>query len=56
MRSLLDPIIEKMKNLSKALEMHLHNEAAKGQLKAKLVVIDAYWPWPINTSKTLESI
>ncbi|GKV16166.1 hypothetical protein SLEP1_g26848 [Rubroshorea leprosula] len=38
MRSLLDPIIEKMKNLSEALEMHLHNEAAKGQLKAKLVV------------------
>ncbi|GLT45665.1 hypothetical protein SLA2020_194810 [Shorea laevis] len=37
MRSLLDPIIEKMKNLSKALELHLHNEAAKGQLKAKLV-------------------
>ncbi|GKV16160.1 hypothetical protein SLEP1_g26842 [Rubroshorea leprosula] len=37
MRSLLDPIIEKMKNLSKALEMHLHNEATKGQLKAKLV-------------------
>ncbi|GKV16202.1 hypothetical protein SLEP1_g54830 [Rubroshorea leprosula] len=37
MRSLLDPIIEKMKNLSKVLEMHLHNEAAKGQLKAKLV-------------------
>ncbi|GLT45663.1 hypothetical protein SLA2020_194790 [Shorea laevis] len=37
MRSLLDPIIEKMKNLSKALELHLHNEAAKGQLKVKLV-------------------
>ncbi|GKV16165.1 hypothetical protein SLEP1_g26847 [Rubroshorea leprosula] len=38
MRSLLDPIIEKMKNLSEALEMHLHNEVAKDQLKAKLVV------------------
>ncbi|GLT31357.1 hypothetical protein SLA2020_060990 [Shorea laevis] len=37
MRSLLDPIIEKMKNLSQALKMHLHNEAIKGQLKAKLV-------------------
>ncbi|GKV16181.1 hypothetical protein SLEP1_g26862 [Rubroshorea leprosula] len=37
MRSLLDPIIEKVKNLSEALEMHLHNEAANGQLKAKLV-------------------
>ncbi|GKV47981.1 hypothetical protein SLEP1_g54829 [Rubroshorea leprosula] len=37
MRSLLDPIIENMKNLSEALEMHLHNEATKGQLKAKLV-------------------
>ncbi|GKV16201.1 hypothetical protein SLEP1_g26878 [Rubroshorea leprosula] len=42
MRSLLDPIIEKMKNLSEALEMHLHNEAIKGQLKAKLV--DAFLP------------
>ncbi|GLT31365.1 hypothetical protein SLA2020_061070 [Shorea laevis] len=37
MRSLLDPIIEKMKNLWEALEMHLHNEVTKGQLKAKLV-------------------
>ncbi|GKV16182.1 hypothetical protein SLEP1_g26863 [Rubroshorea leprosula] len=37
MRSQLDPIIEKMKNLSEALEMHLLNKVAKGQLKAKLV-------------------
>ncbi|GKV17707.1 hypothetical protein SLEP1_g28176 [Rubroshorea leprosula] len=37
MRILLDPIIEKMKNLSKALHMHLNNEAANGQLKAKLI-------------------
>ncbi|GKV51352.1 hypothetical protein SLEP1_g58019 [Rubroshorea leprosula] len=37
MRALLDPITEKMKNLSEALQMHFNNEAAKGQLKAKLI-------------------
>ncbi|GKV17694.1 hypothetical protein SLEP1_g28163 [Rubroshorea leprosula] len=37
MRSLLDPITEKMKNLSKALQMHLNHEAEKGQPKTKLI-------------------
>ncbi|GKV51799.1 hypothetical protein SLEP1_g58423 [Rubroshorea leprosula] len=37
MRALLDPITEKMKYLSEAIQMHLHVEAAKGQPKAKLV-------------------
>ncbi|GKV17717.1 hypothetical protein SLEP1_g28184 [Rubroshorea leprosula] len=37
MRALLDPVTKKMKNLSKALQIHFNNEAAKGQLKAKLI-------------------
>ncbi|GKV37144.1 hypothetical protein SLEP1_g45205 [Rubroshorea leprosula] len=37
MRALLYLITEKMKNLSKALQMHLNNEAIKGQPKAKLI-------------------
>ncbi|GKV17700.1 hypothetical protein SLEP1_g28169 [Rubroshorea leprosula] len=37
MRSLLDPITEKMKNLLKALQMHLNHEAEKGQPKTKLI-------------------
>ncbi|GLT30065.1 hypothetical protein SLA2020_048870 [Shorea laevis] len=37
MRALLDPITEKMENISQALQMHFNNEAAKGQLKAKLM-------------------
>ncbi|GLT26411.1 hypothetical protein SLA2020_014790 [Shorea laevis] len=34
---LLDPINEKMKNLSEVLQMHLNNAVTKGQLKAKLI-------------------
>ncbi|GKV17692.1 hypothetical protein SLEP1_g28161 [Rubroshorea leprosula] len=37
MTALLDPVIEKMKNLSEALQMYFNNEVAKGQLKATLV-------------------
>ncbi|GKV08480.1 hypothetical protein SLEP1_g20100 [Rubroshorea leprosula] len=37
MRALLYLITEKMENLSKALQMHLNNEAVKGQPKAKLI-------------------
>ncbi|GKV46061.1 hypothetical protein SLEP1_g53074 [Rubroshorea leprosula] len=37
MRALLAPITEKMKNLSEALQMHLNQEAEKGQPKAKLI-------------------
>ncbi|GLT76922.1 hypothetical protein SLA2020_485550 [Shorea laevis] len=37
MKALLDPIIEKMKNLSKVLQMHLDHEAAKDLSKAKLI-------------------
>ncbi|GKV17706.1 hypothetical protein SLEP1_g28175 [Rubroshorea leprosula] len=37
MRAVLDLIIKKMKNLSRALQMHLNNEVAKGQLKAKVI-------------------
>ncbi|GKV17711.1 hypothetical protein SLEP1_g28178 [Rubroshorea leprosula] len=36
-RAVLDLIIKKMKNLSRALQMHLNNEVAKGQLKAKVI-------------------
>ncbi|GLT29960.1 hypothetical protein SLA2020_047880 [Shorea laevis] len=37
MRALLDPIIEKIKNLSKALQMHLNHGAKKGQPKIQLL-------------------
>ncbi|GKV08477.1 hypothetical protein SLEP1_g20097 [Rubroshorea leprosula] len=39
MRALLDPINEKMKNLSEVLQTHLNNEATKCQLKARLIVL-----------------
>ncbi|GLT61597.1 hypothetical protein SLA2020_342930 [Shorea laevis] len=37
MRALLGSVTETMKSLSKALQMHFNNEAAKGQLKVKLI-------------------
>ncbi|GKV08479.1 hypothetical protein SLEP1_g20099 [Rubroshorea leprosula] len=43
MRALLDLINEKMKNLCEVLQMHLNNEATKGQLKAKLIVNSKFY-------------
>ncbi|GKV17702.1 hypothetical protein SLEP1_g28171 [Rubroshorea leprosula] len=37
MRAMLELITEKMKNLSKALQMHLDNEVERGQPKAKVI-------------------